>query len=75
MKMNDFTSQIYEQTVGIDHLDGLTTDQAQDVIRSPSRIIDLGCDEEAVLAGNADTYEGLSRDLTEIEVFTDSLTT
>jgi len=73
--MNDFTSYTYEQTVGIDHLDGLTTDQAQNVIRSPSRIIDLGCDEEAALAGNADTYEGLSRDLTEIEVFTDSLTT
>ena len=75
MLMNDFTSTVYGVTVGIDHLDELTTDITPEHTTIPLRQNLTDCTNYGLLRWNIDTYEGLSRDLTEIQVFTDSLTT
>jgi hypothetical protein len=73
-KENDFTEGVYMQQAGIDHLEWLTTDETQNATMQDRGRTFTGCTEKGILRGNTDTYESLSRDLTEIQVFTKSLT-
>ena len=74
-RVNDFTDALYGERVGIDHLDELTTDITPEHTTFPLRQNLTDCTNYWLLKWNTDRYEGLSRDLTEIQVFTDSLTT